>query len=297
MPMFLKRFRFHNADAGAAGGGAAGGGQGGAGGAGGGASGGAAGGAGFDWNSIPDEGVRSWVTTKGFKDPGALAQSAWNLEKLMGVPQERIVKLPGDDKPESWQEIYNRLGRPETADGYKIPVPEGGNPDFAKTAAAWFHEAGLNQRQAEVVATKWNAFAAQQAQAQQAEMAVKGKEQSDRLKVEWGSAHDANIAISSKAAKTFGFTPEVIDKMQEAVGFDGVMKLMHAIGSKIGEDGFVVGDGGGSGGAKSPEGAKAEIQLLRKDGEFSKKLLAGDAEAKAKWTRLHQIAFPGDTFI
>lgn len=281
MPMFLKRFPLRNADPGAGGGGGA-----------------PAGGTPADWISgISDEGVRSWVTTKGFKDPAAVATSAWNLEKLIGVPQDRIVKLPGDDKPEAWNEVYTRLGRPENADGYKIPVPEGGNPEFAKTAAAWFHEAGLGQKQAEKLAGKWNEYMGQQAQAQQDALAAAGTEQAGKLKTEWGASHDANIAIAQKAAKAFGFNEQAIDALQQAMGYDGVMKMLHSIGSKIGEDNFVGGGGAPSGGASSPDAAKAEIALLRKDGDFTQRLLRGDAEAKTKWSRLHQQAFPGETIL
>jgi len=54
-----------------------------------------AGGAGGEWYAgIADEGLRGYVQTKGFKDPGALAESYRNLEKLQGVPQERLLKLP-----------------------------------------------------------------------------------------------------------------------------------------------------------------------------------------------------------
>lgn len=251
-----------------------------------------------DWTqTIPSEDTRNWITAKQFKDPGALAESYRNLEKLVGAGPDKIIKLPTDDKPEAWNEVYNRLGRPEKADGYKIPVPEGGDANFAKTAAEWFHSAGLTQKQAETVAAKWNEFAGAQAQGQAESMVVKGTEQRQALEKEWGAALEQNLGVAKKAAAAFGFDQATIDALQSAMGYDGVMKFMHNIGSKVGEDSFVSGAGGNNGGVPTPSQATAEIALLRKDPDFANRLTRGDADAKRKWSDLHKYAYPGETVL
>lgn len=305
--MFIRRFPLMNAAGEGGGGGGGDGGQGGQGGdggqggqGGGGAAGGAAGGTppAFDWNTgLTDEATKSWVTTKGYKDPAALAFAAMNQEKLLGVPADKIIKLPTDDKPESWKPVWSRLGVPETADGYKLPVPEGDKGEFAKQAAAWFHEANIPAAAAAKLAEKWNAFTADQAKAASDAAIAKGAEQHEALKKEWGAAYEQNLGIAKKAAAAFGWDQAKIDALQSALGYDGVMKFAHEIGTKVGEDGFVSGGGANPGGVMTPAQAQSEIALLRKDADFTARLLKGDAEAKRKWDGLHKMAYPGETVL
>ncbi len=290
--MYFRKFVLMDAagDAGAAGGGA-GAGAGGDAGAGAGAAGG---GAPADWTAgIADEATRSWVTAKGYKDPGALATSAHHLEKLVGAGLDRVVQLPKDNTPEAWSAVYDKLGRPAKAEEYKIPVPEGDKGEFAKTAATWFHEAGLNQAQAEKLAAKWNEHIGGISKiSAEAEMA-KGAEQAAVLSKEWGAALDQNKAIAKQAVNALGVTGEQIDALQKVMGYDGVMKFFHNIGTKVGEADFVGGGGNQTGsGVMTPTQAQAEIQQLRKDPDFVAQYTKGNVEARERMSRLHKMAFP-----
>ena len=113
------------------------------------------------WVSSLPESVRGVVLNKGWKAPEDAITSYANLEKLLGADKAgRGVVLPKDDAgADEWGQFWNRLGRPEAADQYNIPLPDGDDGGFAKQAATWFHEAGLTQRQAEGLAGKWNEFA------------------------------------------------------------------------------------------------------------------------------------------
>src|SRR4051812_7514574 len=67
-----------------------------------------------DWTAGLNEATRGFVENRGFKDPQTLADSYVNLEKLMGVPKDRLLQVPEkDDDAEGWGKVYNRLGRPE----------------------------------------------------------------------------------------------------------------------------------------------------------------------------------------
>lgn len=141
---------------------------------------------------------------------------------------------------------------PETADGYTLPVPEGDDGVFAKTAAAWFHEAGIPPVQAEKLATKWNEFAAaQQAAAAESEKALeaqaeaKFKTEDSALRKEWGDKYDANVELGKRAYREFGFTEEVVNAVEDKVGPAQLLKIFASIGQKIGED-TSVGLGSGS---------------------------------------------------
>lgn len=288
--------------AGAAGGGAAGTGAtaAGAGAAGAGAGAGTGTPAAFDWTPhVADEAVRGWVAAKGFKDPGALAQSALNQEKLLGVPAESIVKLPKDDNADAWNAVYDRLGRPKDPKEYGLPLPEGDKGEFAAEAAKWFHEAGLNGKQGRTVAEKWNAHVAA-AQKQQSEATkARDAEQVTKLKADWGPQFEPNMALVDKAAQAFGISTEHVQALKAAMGPGAAAKFLHAIGSKLGVEGDFVSGGarGGSGNFSTPEAAQAQIAALREDKGFVQRFAAGDSEARAEMKRLHRLAYPGDTVL
>ncbi|MFY8121324.1 MAG: hypothetical protein ACOVK7_08045, partial [Burkholderiaceae bacterium] len=107
---------------------------------------------------------------------------------------EQGLKLPGKDAtPEQWAEFYKAIGAPEKAEDYKLPVPEGDDGAFAKTASEWFKDAGILPQQAEKLAGKWNEFVASQQQAADkveadrvAALHAKNTAEQADLRNEWG---------------------------------------------------------------------------------------------------------------
>lgn len=248
-----------------------------------------------DWTSGFNDEVKGFVQNKGFKDPASVIDSYRNLEKLMGTPKERLLRLPENmDDATAMGEIYTRLGRPQTPEDYKIEVPKDGDASFAKWAQGTFHELGLTSKQATALVGKWNEFATNIQNGMTEKSATEMQAQHDGLKKEWGAAFEQNISIAKRAAAEFGISADVIDKMESAMGFTQVMKLMHTVGSKLGEGEFITnGSRGGSfNGALTPEQARNKIGALRQDNEFIKRYTNGDASAKAEMERLHAMAYP-----
>lgn len=284
---------------GAAAGGAAAGGEGGAA-AGANGSNGAGGAAAFDWKTagLDDSGL-SLVTERQWKSPADLVTSYRNLEKLTGVPADQILKLPKDDSPDAWNPIYDKLGRPKTADEYGLPVPEGDKGEFAKTAATWMHEAGLNGKQARNIAEKWNAHVAAEMTKNAEAAKARVNEEVTQLKADWGPQFDAHAALVDKAAQAFGLSDEHLKAMRDSMGPRAAMKFLHAVGSKLGVEGdFVSGEGKvGANAFSTPEAAQARIAALRKDQAWVARFSKGDVEARAEMRRLHQAAYPGDTVM
>ena len=103
-----------------------------------------------DVATAPD-GVRDLITKKGWKGVGDIATAYSNLESMKGVPPERMLTLPEKpDDADGWNTVYNRLGRPETADKYEFKATEGSAKldekllgDFKKYA----HGLGLSTKQ------------------------------------------------------------------------------------------------------------------------------------------------------
>ena len=254
----------------------------------------------FDWGSLKLESdAQALVNDRQWKHPNDVIKSYRNLEKLTGVPPDQILKLPKGDDPAAWNDIYNRLGRPEKADGYKIPIPEGGSDEFAKTAAQWFHEAGLTQAGATKLATKWNEYMTGQQTAQTEAAKLRDTQDVAALKQEWGADYDRHAGVVDKAAEAFGMTQEQLSALKSAMGPKAAMQFMRNIGSKLGTEDKTFHDGQSSNGfnAMSPEQAGAEIQRLQKDKAFAQEFNSADprvrSEARQKMARLSVIAAPG----
>lgn len=233
------------------------------------------------------------VGHKQWAGPKDVVHAYANLEKMAGLPAEQLLRLPGDDKPESWAPIYDRLGRPKEAKEYGLPVPEGGDPKFAEAASAWFHEQGLSKKQALGLTEKWNAHVADVVKHQTEASQAKAVAEHGVLKTEWGAAFDQNVGAAKNAAKALGFDAKTIDALEQTMGFAGVMKLMHNLGTKLGEAKFVAGEKpAGFSGAMTPAQAQARITALKADSDFARRLTMGDAVAKAEWQRVHEMAAP-----
>jgi hypothetical protein len=156
------------------------------------------------------------------------------------------LTLPAKDAPpEAWAEFYKAIGAPDKAEAYELPVPEGEDGAFAKTAAEWFKDAGLLPQQAQALASKWNEFTAAQAAAAQAEEAAriqaldtKNKAEEQALKTEWGQQHDANMELARRAVRQFvpgDKAADVVAALEDRLGYAETIKLMHAIGKGLGE--------------------------------------------------------------
>jgi len=256
----------------------------------------------FDWSKQGlDNDAMALVNDRQWKGIPDVLSSYRNLEKLTGVPPERILKLPGANDPvESWGAVYDRLGRPKAATDYKIPLPEGDSGEFAKVIAPIFHEAGLSQGQVQKIAEKHNAFIAEQTkQATEAAKTAHAAEMT-QLQTEWGADYAKNNDTVDKAAESFGMTKEQVLALKQAMGPRAAMKFLHNIGSKIAVEGsFVAGDKGGGSGfdAMNPQMAIAKIEANRTDRTFVEKFNSKDpvvrGQARAEMERLHQIAYPG----
>lgn len=249
---------------------------------------------GISWLNGASEDVVGYVQNKGWKDPAAVIDGYRNLEKFVGVPQDKLLRLPDWNKADKVEldQFYNKLGRPADPKGYELPLPEGDSGEFAEWAKGIFHESGLTATQAKNIAAKWNEYQQQIAQ----KMGETGKQnfqmQEANLKREWGAAFDQEVGYAKKAAKNLGLQEGQIDALQASLGFDGLMKMMNSIGKKLGEDQFVSG-GASKDGPMTPAGAKARINALRADKDWVQKYLSGNADARAEMERLQIYAVGG----
>lgn len=240
-----------------------------------------------------------WIQNKGYKGVADMAQSARNLEKLMGVPQEQIIKLPakyrnddGSLLPE-YRQALEKLGAPKEAKDYQIDVPkENGDPEMAEMLRKWAFSNGISKSAVEELPKMQIALMEGRMKLAKDNAEVAAKQADAVLKRDWGAAYEQNMNIAKEAARVIGFEQKTVDALHNSLGQAEAMKLFHKLGTQVGEGRFV--QGGHTNTIMEPATAKAEIKNLSADTAFGKRLFSGDVEAKTRWDRLHQMAYPGE---
>jgi hypothetical protein len=241
------------------------------------------------YDAIEDGDLKGYVQNKGWKDPVELANGYRNLEKLLGG--EKLPMPKGDDDAEGWARVYDSLGRPKSADEYKLPVPEGDTGEFAKMAASKFHELGLTGKQAQSLAAWYNERGTEMMGQVQQQSAQKTEADISGLKSEWGQAWDENIELGRRAAREYGLDQTSLSKIEQAIGTADLLKLMSRIGRGQTEHTFEGGKSTTSFGM-TPEAARERIGALRNDSEWATKYMSGNADAQAEMQRLMRLAYP-----
>lgn len=231
--------------------------------------------------------IKGFVETKGWNGPGDAIKSYRNLEQMLGADKAgRGFVWPKDDADtEGWNGLYAKLGRPESADGYKLPVPEGASPEFSKAIAPVMHQLGLSTKQAEGLAAFVNQYETEQAAKYETERQAKVDSDLAAFKTELGAAYDKTVELAKRAAGSFGVKAEQFAGLEEVLGLKGTVELFAAIGAKIGEDTFVGGDPTKSG-ELSAAAAKQRFEQLKGDQAWMAKLMSGDRVAVEEKERL-----------
>lgn len=252
----------------------------------------ATGGQGGDWTAVLPEELRGYVQNKGWKDPADLANSYVNLEKLRGVPAERLLTLPEKSDDPKWGELWAKLGKPEKPEDYGIKAAEGGDPAFAAEAAKWLHDLNIPKAAGAGLVEKFTVFAAAQQAAEEARLTAEATKQENDLKAAWGSAYDQNVEIARRAAAQFGLTEEVLAGIEKSAGYRATMELFNNIGTGLGEADAVGMGGKAPGGNRllTPEAARARIRSLMVDTDWANKYLNGNVEAREEMERLQKAA-------
>ena len=233
---------------------------------------------------LPDD-LRGYVETKGFKDTAALAESYRNLEKLRGVPQDRLLTLPEDmTKEGALDAVFSRLGRPETADKYSNTIGEALTDDTYKAAAAEAHKLGLTDSQ----------FAGMQTWLKNTMTGLDAarREEIDATFSDWREQNPQRFEAAKRLMAAAGVDDKTVDRMLQgdtSVLFDTFGKL----GARMGERPIVAGDGDPELGM-SPAAAKARIAQLFSDKTFMDVYTNSNPAVRqpaiARMTKLQEIA-------
>jgi len=235
-----------------------------------------------------------------FKSVDELAKSYKHLEKMQG---KEHIPVPSDENDDAWQDVLDRLGRPEDPSKYELPnVDEDAkfspSEEFTENLKQKAHELGLTQKQTEEF-FRWYVEDVGESYVeqvnQQAEEFRKNAEQT--LKKEFGNAFDDNIKAAQEATKMLDQeTGGEFAQMLEQTGMGNhpaMVKALAKLGNDMQED-TVGGDTQPVG--RTPEQAQQEIASLKQSDEFMRKYLnrteTGHNEAVERMNELFRDAYP-----
>lgn len=262
--------------------------------------GGAAGGGAKLWYDGADADMVAALTSKGWDklEPAQAAlqafQSYRNAEKLVGAPPDKVIRLPNDPNDVTgMRAVWQRLGAPGDPKDYDFATvknPDGtpvdqAKVDFYRSLAAEFN---LPKDAAPKLGDKLLKAEQASTQARDAENAAKLLEEQTALNKLWGQNAPAHKLVAQQAAAALGVKPEAVAALEKVIGYAGVMEMFRNIGSKIGEDKFVVGNTAG-GGTLDKQQAQAQLNDLKQDKEWVTRYLNGGVAEKKLMSALTTI--------
>ena len=195
---------------------------------------------------IPDE-YKEDKALANFQDMNQFVKSYLHAQKMVGLDKIPVPNKYATD--EDWQEVYKRLGAPETPDQYKYKFAKDQKVDEASLKA--FNEVaqknGLMPKQAENIVKFYNELS-QQAVSQEASKIDAARLESETvLKTEYGSEYNKRLDQAKRlASQTLGadFLNNTILKNGSKLGDNvSLIKAFSNLADKLSEDEIVKGEG------------------------------------------------------
>ena len=198
------------------------------------------------WQSKLPEDIRTSVTLEKFKDQTEMIEMPINVVRSY-ITAEQLIgrdKIPVPKTEEEWTATYKRLGMPDSAESYILPIDEKLDPkiqeQFGKDAI-WFrekaHKLGLNDKQATSLFKDFSEkiagdIAAIQTSGEDAKLNTE-----IALRTEFGASYDGKRVLADRAIEELG--GEELNKVITASGL-GVhplfIKAMMKVGGMMAED-------------------------------------------------------------
>jgi hypothetical protein len=163
------------------------------------------------WKETISEEFRNDPNISKFTEIDALAKSYINATRMIG--QDKVAIPNENSTDDQWQEVYGKLGRPESADKYKLevqsetaPLDEGAIKQFAENA----HQLGLNNKQAQGILEFYKNSMEGSAQQAKIDTETSQANAEQELRKEWGKSYDNNIKKAAQVAKA-NMNSEILD--------------------------------------------------------------------------------------
>ena len=265
-----------------------------------------------EWASgFQDNELKSWIAKKaerwGEGGVESALKSHFELEKLKGAEASQLIKLEPIDNREAWHGpggVFERLGRPQTADGYEMPdIPEErlgeGSIDLRPVFKESAFKVGLTGAQAKEMSADLNKALMEFEILEETKFVTSQNKDMDVVKGEWGDEFEKNMEVARRGAVALGFdvTTEdgqgVLRALEKTMGTRAAVMKMHEIGARMSEhgSGFHGGDGAPTSFMNEAQ-AQAEIERRIADPELQAKFLDGDRDELKKREQLYGFAYP-----
>ena len=163
------------------------------------------------WKDSISEDFRNDPNIEKFTEIDALAKSYINATKMIG--QDKLVIPNNNSTEDQWNEVYEKLGRPESADKYSLDAKsEVVNLDETaiKSFAEQSHKLGLNNKQAQGILEFYKNNMEGTAQQSKIDTETAQVQSEQQLRQEWGRDFDGKVKQAGALAKA-NINPEVLD--------------------------------------------------------------------------------------
>ena len=228
-----------------------------------------------DWKSSLPEDLRMDPSIANQPSVESMGRSYISAQRMVGL--DKIAVPTEHSTDEEWTAVYDKLGRPESPEGYDLEmnnVPEGleANPQLVDWFAGTAHKIGLTPKQAQSLADEYNVMAGEVEQApDDMALAAEAKEQEGvrSLQKEYGKDDGTSLASNPSLVRTL---VNIGDYMQNKLGEDTLR------GAKTG------------GNAMTPADAQRELsQLQVQGGPYWDQMHPGHAATVAESLRLNEF--------
>jgi hypothetical protein len=129
------------------------------------------------------------------------------------IGQDKLVIPTNNSTEDQWDEVYNKLGRPESADKYTldaksevISLDDNAVKQFAETS----HKLGLNNKQAQGLLEFYKTNMEGTAQQAKVDAETAQAQAEQQLRSEWGREFETKVKQASSLAKA-NMNPEILD--------------------------------------------------------------------------------------
>ena len=172
-------------------------------------------------------------------DIPSLAKSFIHAQKMVG--KDKIVIPDKFATPEDWKNnVWKKLGLPESADKYEFKAPEGADPAFISKFKEFALQKGILPNQAEALFDFYSGYTKEVMGTQEAENKRLFEESASKLKQEFGAAYEKKLGVAS------GLFNQIADddlkNLFKETGLGNnplVIKMFAKMAEQLGEDKFV----------------------------------------------------------
>ena len=163
------------------------------------------------WKETISEEFRNDPNIAKFTEIDALAKSYINATRMIG--SDKVIVPNQNSNEDHWNEVYDKLGRPESPDKYKfeiksdvVPFEETSIKQFAENA----HKLGLNNKQAQGILEFYKNNVEQSAKQSQIDIETSQAQSQQQLRQEWGRAYDEKLTKAKSIAQA-NFSKELLN--------------------------------------------------------------------------------------